>query len=490
MDAAPGLGVAFGLLRPRKGRELGDTSGGSGRLGPRLDEILARVQAQARGRAESFRWDPHDGASVSQGARARLEARPAHPLRIVLADRERTLFQLLDDPRVTVMGADDGVWDSFDILVVPRADRSGFELGASQLPAQAWARIANGQARVVFDASGEGSPHKALRTATLHGLLSEKRVQISHAAYVTQDRGYGERYRAHCQIRGLDGPGMQVWVYDQYIQRTFAAYLSRGERVFAERMALFAARPRRRDRRFISLNNTLRPIKALFLLRLLEEGLWDLGFISLGTVRELNGGRVLDRAAFRRELESLPGFADVLPQWAERLDELEALGPIRLGEAVSADTDKAFRRALLDPAPMAEYGKSWFTVVTESVASDRLHRITEKPFKPLLNFHPMVVLGGTGSLRLIRSYGFETYPRLFDESYDETPKVRDRFDQVFAQVARLSSADEETLALWSEAATQTLLFNAWWGLAELPRLFRSRIDASLVDRIVDFAATD
>ncbi len=462
----------------------GDRSVG---IGPQLGELLTRVRARAQDRAERFCWDPHDGASSPAN---RGGAKPAQPLRLLIADQERTLFRLLDDPRIAVVGPDEGGWENFDVLVIPRADRPGFERSAGALPAQAWARIAAGSARVVFDASGEGVPHKRWRSAALHGLLTDMGVPIGHAAYITQDRGYGAFYREHCKAIGLDGRGMQVWVYDQYIQRTFAAYRGTGEQVFRERLALYAARSSRRDRRFISLNNTVRPIKALFLLRVLEEGLWERGFISLGNVGELNGGRVLDSDAFRRELAELPGFADVLPRWTERLDELAALGPIRLGEAGSAGTDKAFRRALLDPSALAEYGESWFTVVTESHATDRLHRITEKPFKPLLNFHPMIVLGGVGALRLIRSYGFETFPGLFDESYDEATNVRQRFDRVFAQVARLCRAQEEELASWAEAGTETLLFNAWWGLVELPRLFASRIDASLIDRLEGFVLED
>ena len=31
------------------------------------------------------------------------------------------------------------------------------------------------------------------------------------------------------------------------------------------------------------------------------------------------------------------------------------------------------------------------------------------------------------------------------------------------------------------------MFNAYWGLIELPRLFRSHIDAALVDRLTQFA---
>ncbi len=126
-------------------------------------------------------------------------------------------------------------------------------------------------------------------------------------------------------------------------------------------------------------------------------------------------------------------------------------------------------------------------MVTETDFSDRLHRITEKPFKPLLCLHPFIVLGSRGSLRLIRDYGFKTFPSLFDEGYDEERDPLARFEAVYEQVGRLCRMDEAELARASDDAAEAMVFNAWWGLAELPALFRERIDAVLVDRLIGLA---
>lgn len=123
----------------------------------------------------------------------------------------------------------------------------------------------------------------------------------------------------------------------------------------------------------------------------------------------------------------------------------------------------------------------------ETDVSNRLHRITEKPFKPLLCFHPLIVLGSCDSLRLIREYGFETFPGVFDESYDQEADLRTRFEMVFGQVERLCRMDEAELARLSEAAAEAVVFNAFWGLTRLPALFRDRIDTALVDRLIAFA---
>ena len=131
-----------------------------------------------------------------------------------------------------------------------------------------------------------------------------------------------------------------------------------------------------------------------------------------------------------------------------------------------------------------EYGDSWFSVVTETEMSDRLHRITEKPLKPLLGFHPFLVLGNPGALQLLRGYGFETFSRVFDERYDTEPNPRRRFDMVYAELRRLCALDEPQIARASAELSEILSFNACWGLTELPRRFRQTLLAGLVDQLV------
>jgi hypothetical protein len=47
----------------------------------------------------------------------------------------------------------------------------------------------------------------------------------------------------------------------------------------------------------------------------------------------------------------------------------------------------------------------------------RLH-LTEKTFKPIALGMPFVIVGTKGSLEYLRSYGFQTFGDIWDESYD------------------------------------------------------------------------
>ena len=452
----------------------------------RTERLVLSARERAADRRRSFAWAP----DASEPPPVRRSAPSGRPLRVLLSNAERTLFNYVADPRLIVSVLEPGkaLETPPDVFVVTRADRNELNDSVRNLPPELWARAADGRLRLVFDASGEGLSHSAFATEQLHGFLRARGVQPSAAAYVTQDRQHARDYGAYCDSQGIGADRMRIWVHDLYIQRTFAPLRGDGEATFHSRLAAYAARAPERRRQFTSLNRTIRPVKALFLLRLMQAGIWDRGYISLGRLGEVGRGEVLDKKDFLALLRAQPGFDDLFPALEPCLDQLYAIGPIRLGMREDLEERKA-QRWSLEPMALEQYARSWFSVVTESHASDWLHRITEKPFKPLLNFHPFMVLGCTGALRLVRAYGFDTYPQMFDESYDDTLPLRARHDMILAETRRLCGLDQAALARLDEAAAQTVVFNAWWGLVELPALFVSHIDAQLIDQLADLCAS-
>ncbi len=388
----------------------------------------------------------------------------------------------MDDPRLRVAQLDDANSVAPDVIVLDGINGVRAEASARAVPNEAWDRIARGDAKLVLDASGEGQAHSPARTDGLHDFLRSRGVDLVHVAYVNQDRGYAAQYGAYCDALGLGRQRMAVWVHDRYIQTTFAPFRGAGEAHFEARLKRYASARRARPRRFICLNNMMRPARTLFLLRLLQQGLWDQGFISMGRIGD-HDESASAKLEFISLLRSSRGFGVLAEELLPFLDELMARGPAYIGVDTSASENDQ-RRATIQATAFKECSESWFTVVTETQFDERLRRITEKPFKPLLNFHPFIVLGSVSSLQLIRAYGFDTYPGVFDEHYDDVPDRRTRFDMVFDQVSRLCRMDDADIALLDELASETAVFNAWWGLVELPNLFRSHIDASLIDRLI------
>jgi len=92
--------------------------------------------------------------------------------------------------------------------------------------------------------------------------------------------------------------------------------------------------------------------------------------------------------------------------------------------------------------------KTYFNVVTETHHNiekdfDDLF-ITEKICKALIT-QPFIVIGNYGTLRHVKKLGFETYPELFDESYDLIENPKDRLEFILDEVERLCNMDKNEL---------------------------------------------
>ena len=92
--------------------------------------------------------------------------------------------------------------------------------------------------------------------------------------------------------------------------------------------------------------------------------------------------------------------------------------------------------------------KSYFNVVTEThheIApnNDGLH-ITEKTYKALIS-QPFIIVGQYGHLEKLREWGFQTYPELFDESYDLIENPENRIEFILDEIERLCNMDKSEL---------------------------------------------
>ena len=182
---------------------------------------------------------------------------------------------------------------------------------------------------------------------------------------------------------------------------------------------------------------------------------------------------------------SLPGFDDKVAELAPYLDALDARGRVLLGMKQHQWKRLELWNAGL-AANLAEYDKSWFSVATETEMRPRPSRITEKSVKPLANFHPMLVLGNPGSLALIRSYGFETFGDVFDESYDDELDPRRRFDLVYEQVVRLCRMEERELASIESRLADKFDPQRALGADDVSEPYRTQRDVAMVNEILRY----
>lgn len=116
-------------------------------------------------------------------------------------------------------------------------------------------------------------------------------------------------------------------------------------------------------------------------------------------------------------------------------------------------------------------------IVTETVFYyDKLH-LTEKIFKPIVAQRPFMLAAAPGNLAYLRSYGFETFGRWIDESYDSIGDPDQRLQAIVDQTQRLCSMSRGALQDMHQEMLPVLEynFNHFYGD------FKKRIVSELVD---------
>ena len=102
------------------------------------------------------------------------------------------------------------------------------------------------------------------------------------------------------------------------------------------------------------------------------------------------------------------------------------------------------------PAIVSEIGDSnphkshnnqcYFAICTET--SFEFPRLTGAPVKTIL-LNPFLLVAGAGSLDILHSFGFKTFPNIFDESYDEIEDPITRHKHLVNEVERICSLTED-----------------------------------------------
>jgi len=94
--------------------------------------------------------------------------------------------------------------------------------------------------------------------------------------------------------------------------------------------------------------------------------------------------------------------------------------------------------------PLGIYQNSWYSIVAETNPSNS-NFLTEKTAKPLFEKKLFVIFGSQGLLARLHSMGYKTFSSIIDESYDQEPVDRKRWEMAFEQVVKLSAQDHEAV---------------------------------------------
>ena len=119
-----------------------------------------------------------------------------------------------------------------------------------------------------------------------------------------------------------------------------------------------------------------------------------------------------------------------------------------------------------------DFNNTAVSVVLETVFDHRVH-LTEKVLRPIACGHPFILVGGPGSLAVLRHYGFRTFDPYIDESYDNIQDDQQRLAAIVSSMQKFQNL---------EPAAQSLALEACREIAEHNR--RRFFSQEFVDQVV------
>ena len=199
------------------------------------------------------------------------------------------------------------------------------------------------------------------------------------------------------------------------------------------------------SRVFITFNNLStekRSYRLNLVARLLEKKL-D-GYISLNHNDEqikteiFNPNSLLSKPSKRKVLEQLMG----IPRLTIDTDTQHG--------ALSADDN------------LDTLAQGLFHIVTETIFYDNKLHLTEKIFKPIVARRPFFLVAAPGNLAYLKSYGFMTFDRWIDESYDLEPDPDQRIIKIVAEIERICQMTPEAVNTMFNDMQSILEYNFNW----------------------------
>jgi len=105
------------------------------------------------------------------------------------------------------------------------------------------------------------------------------------------------------------------------------------------------------------------------------------------------------------------------------------------------------------------YKNSYINIVTETYFFNNIRHITEKTYKPIAFMQPFIVFAAPGTLAYLRSLGFKTFDKFWDESYDDILDHEVRFMAIMELIEKISKWTEVKLVELTHNVKEIVEYN-------------------------------
>jgi hypothetical protein len=201
------------------------------------------------------------------------------------------------------------------------------------------------------------------------------------------------------------------------------------------------------DKVFMSLNHLMttdRSYRLTLVANYIENGIMDQGIVSL-PLKDKN--RSVKEELFAQDSKMSVAakklvHKHVLPLSAPLIADTEYPDGY-----MSAATDFDFQR------------KAFWHVVAETVFYHKKLHLTEKIFKPIIARRPFLLVAAPGNLAYLKTYGFKTFYKWVDESYDNEQDDDKRIAMLVEQLKKLCALNKDDLYNMQQEMDDILDYN-------------------------------
>lgn len=182
---------------------------------------------------------------------------------------------------------------------------------------------------------------------------------------------------------------------------------------------------------FLSYNRNPRPQRIQLLLIMLKEKLFHRGWISLNEL--------------------------IYPPMPD--DNLDDFNYLKNNAPFVIDTRYDLFYNLAINITKEDYEKTFISLISESLADDDTLFFSEKIWKPIMVGHPFILYGNQYSLKLLKQWGFKTFNKWIDESYDNEPDRVIRAQMVVKEIKKFENKTIDQLKIIRNEMNEICEFN-------------------------------
>lgn len=202
-----------------------------------------------------------------------------------------------------------------------------------------------------------------------------------------------------------------------------------------------------RDSHFLMKIKAPKEHRLKTLIRLIDDGFIDLGDWSFSGRENFSKTGEYENAVRNLTLTNKERVENLLDKGRHNLKSEENL----TFNTINAWTDENYTAHLTSYFDICF--ESFFYTESEAIS------LTEKIFKPIINFQPFIYVATKGSLQVLRDLGFKTFEPFIDESYDQELDNDKRLLMAYEQIKRLCSMTKQEIHEWYWKMQDILVYN-------------------------------